>query len=240
MDSSKQKSNLNNKVLVSFQNVTKIYPRDVEALRNVSFEIKKGEFVCLAGRSGAGKTTLLKLLIGEEKPTYGRIFFDGIEVQKLPSKDLPFLRRRIGAIFQDYKLLSSRTVYENIAYALEVIGFDKEEIDRQVPQVLDIVGLTDCADHFPEELSGGEKQRVAIARALITRPELICADEPTGNLDPYHTRDIIQLLLKIQELGATVILSTHDKEIINSLHKRVITLEKGKIIRDEQHGRFIC
>jgi len=240
MDSSKQKSNLNNKVLVSFQNVTKIYPRDVEALRNVSFEIKKGEFVCLAGRSGAGKTTLLKLLIGEEKPTYGRIFFDGIEVQKLPSKDLPFLRRRIGAIFQDYKLLSSRTVYENIAYALEVIGFDKEEIDRQVPQVLDIVGLTDCADHFPEELSGGEKQRVAIARALITRPELICADEPTGNLDPYHTRDIIQLLLKIQELGATVILSTHDKEIINSLHKRVITLEKGKIIRDEQRGRFIC
>ncbi|MCD6177849.1 cell division ATP-binding protein FtsE [bacterium] len=226
--------------MVSFQNVTKIYPRDVEALRNVSFEIKKGEFVCLAGRSGAGKTTLLKLLIGEEKPTYGRIFFDGIEVQKLPSKDLPFLRRRIGAIFQDYKLLSSRTVYENIAYALEVIGFDKEEIDRQVPQVLDIVGLTDCADHFPEELSGGEKQRVAIARALITRPELICADEPTGNLDPYHTRDIIQLLLKIQELGATVILSTHDKEIINSLHKRVITLEKGKIIRDEQHGRFIC
>ena len=236
----KQKSKLNNETVVSFQNVTKVYPRNVEALSNVSFKIKKGEFVCLAGRSGSGKTTLLKLLMGEEKPTSGRIFFDGIEVQRLNSKDLPLLRRRIGAIFQDYKLLSSKTVYENIAYVLEVIGFSKKEIDQEVPQVLEIVGLSDCADHFPEELSGGERQRVAIARALITRPELVCADEPTGNLDPYHTRDIIQLLLKIQELGATVILSTHDKEIINSLQKRVITLDKGKIIRDEQRGRFIC
>ncbi len=236
----KQKSKLNNETVVSFQNVTKVYPRNVEALSNVSFKIKKGEFVCLAGRSGSGKTTLLKLLMGEEKPTSGRIFFDGIEVQRLNSKDLPLLRRRIGAIFQDYKLLSSKTVYENIAYVLEVIGFSKKEIDQEVPQVLEIVGLSDCADHFPEELSGGERQRVAIARALITRPELVCADEPTGNLDPYHTRDIIQLLLKIRELGATVILSTHDKEIINSLQKRVITLDKGKIIRDEQRGRFIC
>lgn len=236
----KQKSKSISETIVSFRNVTKIYPRNVEALSNVSFKIKKGEFVCLAGRSGAGKTTLLKLLIREEQPTFGRIFFDGIEVQKLKPKDLPLLRRRIGVIFQDYKLLLSKTVYENIAYVLEVIGFSKEEINQEVPQVLEIVGLSDCADHFPKELSGGERQRVAIARALITRPELICADEPTGNLDPYHTRDIIQLLLKIQELGATVILSTHDKEIINSLQKRVITLEKGKIIRDEQPGRFIC
>ena len=240
MNLSNQKSNLNNKTLISFRNVFKTYPRSIEALENISFEIKKGEFVCLAGRSGAGKTTLLKMLLGEEKPTQGRIFFNGTEVQKIESKDLPYFRRKIGAIFQDYKLLSSKTVYDNVAYALEVMGSTDNEINADVPQVLDIVGLTDCANHFPEELSGGEKQRVAIARALIVRPKLVCADEPTGNLDPYHTRDIIQLLLRIQGLGATVILSTHDKETINSIKKRVITLEKGKIIRDEQEGRFIC
>lgn len=226
--------------MISFQNVTKTYPRGIEALKDVSFEIKEGEFVCLAGRSGAGKSTLLKLLLGEEKPSQGRIFFNGIEVQRIESRDLPYFRRKIGAIFQDYKLLSSKTVYDNIAYVLEVIGFADEEINQDVPQVLDIVGLADCAQHFPKELSGGERQRVAVARALITRPKLICADEPTGNLDPYHTRDIIQLLLKIQELGSTVILATHDKEIINNLKKRVVTLDKGKIIRDEQQGRFIC
>lgn len=240
MNSSKRKSKSNNSVLISFRDVVKIYPRRVEALKNVSFDVERGEFVCLAGKSGAGKTTLLKLLLGQEKPTSGRIFFDGIEVQKIHPRDIPFLRRRIGAIFQDYKLLPSKTVYENVAYVLEVIGFEDEEIKREVPQVLEIVGLAECADHFPQELSGGERQRVAIARALITRPELICADEPTGNLDPYHTHDIIQLLLKIQELGATIILSTHDKEIINRLRKRVITLENGKIIRDEKKGRFIC
>jgi len=228
------------KTLISFQKVSKVYPRNIEALKDVSFEIKKGEFVCLAGRSGAGKTTLLKLLLGEEKPTQGRIFFNGIEVQKIKPRDLPHFRRKIGAIFQDYKLLSTKTVYDNVAYVLEVMGFTDQEISQEVPQVLDIVGLTDCTNHFPEELSGGERQRVTIARALITRPEVICADEPTGNLDPYHTQDIIQLLLKIQELGATVILATHDKEIINSLKKRVVTLDKGKLIRDEERGRFIC
>jgi len=240
MSLSTPKSNLNNKTLISFQNVTKIYPRNVGALTDISFEIKEGEFVCLAGRSGAGKTTLLKLLMAEEKPTEGKIFFNGTEVSKIKPKDLPLFRRKIGAVFQDYKLLSSKTVYGNIAYAMEVVGFDKEEIDQDVPQVLDIVGLSACSDHFPEELSGGERQRVAIARALVTRPKLICADEPTGNLDPYHTRDIIQLFLKIQELGATIILSTHNREIINGLKKRVITIDNGKIIRDEQRGRFIC
>jgi len=234
------KLNLKNKTLISFQNVTKTYPRNIEALKDVSFEIKEGEFICLAGRSGAGKSTLLKLLLGEEKPSQGRIFFNGIEVQKIEPRDLPYFRRKIGAIFQDYKLLSSKTVYDNIAYVLEVIGFADEEINQDIPQVLDIVGLTDCAQHFPKELSGGERQRVAVARALVTRPKLICADEPTGNLDPYHTQDIVQLLLKIQELGSTVILATHDKEIINNLKKRVITLDKGKVIRDEQRGRFIC
>ena len=240
MSSSNKKLNLNNKTLISFRNITKIYPGNIQALRDVSFEIKKGEFVCLAGKSGAGKTTLLKLLLGEEKPTQGRIFFDGYEIQKIGSKDMPLLRRKIGSIFQDYKLLSTKTAYENIAYAMEVMGFTDKEIDRDVPQVLEIVGLTDCANQFPEELSGGEKQRVAAARALITRPELICADEPTGNLDPYHSKDIIRLLLKIQEMGNTIILSTHDKGIINNLQRRVITLDKGKIIRDEQKGRFIC
>lgn len=240
MNSSTPKSNSDNKTLISFQNVTKIYPRNVEALSDISFEIKEGEFVCLAGRSGAGKSTLLKLLMAEEKPTQGKIFFNGIEVTEIRPKDLPLFRRKIGAVFQDYKLLSAKTVYENISYAMEVVGFSDEEIKQDVPQVLDIVGLTACIDHFPEELSGGERQRVAIARALVTRPRIICADEPTGNLDPYSSRDIIQLFLKIQELGSTIILSTHNKEIINGLKKRVITIDKGKIIRDEQKGRFIC
>ena len=241
MNSLKPKSNLiNNKTLILFQGVTKIYSKDIQVLRNVSFRIKRGEFICLAGKSGAGKTTLLRLLLAEEKPTQGQIFFDGIEVQRIKPKNLPLLRRRIGAIFQDYKLLPLKTTYENVAYVMEVMGFSDEEINRDVPQVLEIVGLANCAEHFPKELSGGERQRAAIARALITRPELICADEPTGNLDPYHSRDIIQLLLKIQELGTTVILATHDKDIINNLQKRVITLDQGRIIRDEEKGRFVC
>lgn len=240
MSSLPQKLSLKDKVLISFQDVSKIYARDNEALSDVSLDIKEGEFVCLAGRSGAGKTTLLKLLLGEEKPSQGRILFNGIEVQRIVPRDLPFFRRKIGAVFQDYKLLSSKSVYDNVAYVLEVMGFSDKEIKQDVPQVLDIVGLSDYAHHLPLELSGGERQRVAVARALITRPKLVCADEPTGNLDPYHTRDIIQLLLKIQELGSTVILATHDKEIINNLKKRVVTLDKGRVIRDEQRGRFIC
>jgi len=237
----KQKSNLSShNPLISFQNVTKIYSVNSQALRDISFNVDKGEFVCLAGKSGAGKTTLLRLLLGEEKPTQGKILFDNIEVQKLNSKEIPYLRRKMGVIFQDYKLLSSKTAYENVAYVMEVMGFSDEEINREVPQVLEIVGLADHVNQFPGELSGGERQRVAIARALIARPEVICDDEPTGNLDPYHTRDIIQLLSKIQEMGNTVILSTHDKEVINNLEKRVITLDKGKLIRDEKKGRFIC
>lgn len=242
MNLSKQKSDSNNNKLISFQNVTKAYSPSSRnlALDNISFDINNGEFVCLAGKSGAGKTTLLKLLLGQEKPTEGKIFFDDIEVQKLSSKEIPYLRRKIGVIFQDYKLLSSKTAYENVAYIMEVMGFSDEEINREVPQVLEIVGLTDCVNQFPRELSGGERQRVAIARALISRPEVICADEPTGNLDPYNTRDIIQLLSKIQEMGNTVILSTHDKEVINNLGRRVITLDSGRLIRDEKLGRFIC
>jgi len=225
--------------MIKFQSVSKIYPPEIKALENISFEIKPREFVSIVGRSGAGKTTLLKLLLAEEKPTKGRIFFQNQEVQKIKSEYLPNLRRQIGAVFQDYKLLPSKTVYENIAFAMEVVGKSDKEIARDVKEIMEIVGLTEKWNRFPAELSGGEKQRVAIARALIHRPQVILADEPTGNLDPYHTLEIIKLLLKINEFGTTVILATHNKEIINSLEKRVITLENGKIIRDEEKGRFI-
>jgi cell division transport system ATP-binding protein len=225
--------------MIKLQNITKIYPPKTIALDDVSFEIKPKEFVCLVGRSGAGKTTLLKLLLAEERPTSGRIFFDNQDIQKVKLGYLPELRRKIGAVFQDYKLLPSKTAYENIAYAMEVIGASDLEIARDMTEVLDIVGLTKKAHNFPAQLSGGEKQRVAIARALIHRPEVILADEPTGNLDPYHALDIIRLLLKINEFGTTIILATHNKEIINSLGKRAITLHEGKIIRDEKIGRFI-
>lgn len=225
--------------MLKFEKITKIYPPHTIALDDVSFDIKSKEFICLVGKSGAGKTTLLKLLLVEEKPTQGRIFFDDQDVHKIKPEELPWLRRKIGAVFQDYKLLPLKTAYENIAYAMEVVGASDLEIARDVNEVLEIVGLIDKADNFPAQLSGGEKQRVAIARALIHRPEVILADEPTGNLDPYHTLDITRLLLKINELGTTVILATHNKEIINSLGKRVVTLQDGKIIRDEAEGRFV-
>ncbi len=225
--------------MIKFNNVSKIYSPETKALDCVSFEIKPKEFVLLVGRSGAGKTTLLRLLLAEERPTEGEIFFDGNNLNDLKHDDLPFLRRKIGAVFQDYKLLNSKTTYENVAYVLEVMGISEEEIKRDVPKVLDLVGLTDKANKFPVQLSGGEKQRAAIARALVHRPEVILADEPTGKLDPYHASDIIRLLLKIQEMGTTVILATHDKEVINNLKRRVISLDKGKIIRDEEEGRFI-
>jgi cell division transport system ATP-binding protein len=225
--------------MIVFQNVWKVYNHKSVALEDVSFKINANEFVSIVGRSGAGKSTILKLLIGEEKPTKGKIFFGQYEVNKLKNKELPALRRHIGIVFQDFKLLPNKNAYENVAFALEVAGRPSSEIRDLVPQVLDMVGLLDKARNFPHELSGGEKQRVAIARAMIHRPEVILADEPTGNLDPFHTAEIINLLLKINNLGTTVILATHDKEIINSLGKRVITLENGKVIRDEEKGRFI-
>ena len=225
--------------MIKFHNITKIYPPNNVALENVSFKVNKKEFISITGKSGAGKTTLLKLLLAEEKPTKGRIFFDGKDVHKIKPGDLPQFRRKIGTVFQDYKLLPLKNTYANIAYVMEVISKSDEEIARDLPQVLEIVGLTSRAYNFPRELSGGERQRVAIARALIHRPDVILADEPTGNLDPYHTLDILKLLIKINQLGTTVILATHDKEIINQLGKRVITLEKGRVIRDEERGRFI-
>lgn len=228
--------------MINFKNATKIYQSDgrsITAIKDVSFEIQPKEFVSIVGRSGAGKTTLFKLLMAEEELTEGEIFFEGQNVHQIPSGKLPLFRRKIGAIFQDYKLLPSKTAYENIAYVMEVIGASEEEIAQSVPQVLELVGLTERAYNFPEELSGGERQRAAIARALVHRPDLILADEPTGNLDPFHTQDILKLLIKINEMGTTVVLATHNKEIINSLQKRVITLEQGRIIRDEAEGKFI-
>jgi cell division transport system ATP-binding protein len=224
--------------MIKFQNVTKIYPPDTLALDDISFEIKEKEFVSIAGRSGAGKTTLLKLILAEEEPTKGRVFFRDEDIQKIKKSHLPNLRRKIGVVFQDYKLLPSKTVYENVAYVLEVIGASDLEISQRVPEVLEIVGLADKINNFPAQLSQGERQRATIARAFIHRPDVILADEPTGNLDPYNTSEIIRLLLKINELGTTIILATHNKEIINSLEKRVLTLEAGRMIRDEEKGRF--
>ncbi|MEA3295847.1 MAG: cell division ATP-binding protein FtsE [Patescibacteria group bacterium] len=225
--------------MISFQNITKKYFSDIVALDNISFDVEEKEFVAIVGKSGAGKTTLLKLFLREEAVSSGKIFFKGEDIHRMKKRCIPLLRRRVGVIFQDYKLLKSKTVYENIAYALEILGADKETVKNDVSYVLDIVNLKKQANNFPDQLSGGEKQRTAIARALIHRPEVIIADEPTGNLDPYHTRDIIELLKKINEFGTIIILSTHDKEIINNLEKRVITLEQGRLVKDEKKGRFI-
>lgn len=225
--------------MIAFQNVTKSYTEQSSALQDVTFKIEPNEFVSLVGKSGAGKSTVLKLLIGEERPTKGRVIFGSYEVNKLKMSYLPSLRRHIGVVFQDFRLLPHRNAYENVAFALEVAGYPQMEIDELVPQALTMVGLSHRLKNFPSELSGGEKQRVAIARAMIHHPEVIIADEPTGNLDPFNTWEIIKLLGKINELGTTVILATHDKEIINTLGKRVITLDDGRIIRDEQKGKFI-
>ena len=225
--------------MISWRNVTKIYSDTSVALRDVSFDVAKGEFVSVVGKSGAGKTTLLKLLLAEERPTRAEVIFEELVVHMLRPSHLPQLRRSIGVIFQDYKLLESKTAHENVAYVMEVMGFPEETIARDVAEVLGIVGLTERATHYPMQLSGGEQQRVAIARALIHRPSVIVADEPTGNLDPYHTRDIMRLLLRINELGTTVILATHNKEIVNRLGRRVITLSEGQLVRDEKEGKFI-
>lgn len=227
--------------MITFTNVSKIYNGHHEstALEDINFKIDSGEFVSLVGKSGAGKSTIVKLLIGEEKPNKGRIIFSNLDVNKLKINELPKLRRKIGIIFQDFRLLPKKTAYENIAFAMEVEGRAHREITQLVPQVLDIVGLSDKAHNFPHELSGGEKQRVAIARAMVNRPSVVIADEPTGNLDPGNTWEIIKLLLKINDLGTTVLLATHSKDIINHLGKRVITLDGGKVIRDEKNGRYI-
>ena len=223
--------------MIYFDQVTKRYG-NTAALEEVTLSVAPKEFVSIVGHSGAGKTTLLKLLLAEECPTEGSVFFESMNVNDLPSSALHHYRRKIGMVFQDFRLIPNKTAYENIAFAMEAAGRTDDEIASDVPYILALVNLADKAMHFPDQLSGGEKQRVAIGRAIINQPELIIADEPTGNLDPYHTRDIIKLLVKLNEMGTTIILATHNQEVINSLEKRVITLEEGKVIRDEKKGRF--
>lgn len=222
--------------MIYFNNVSKIY-RDAVALDDVTFTVETGEFVSVVGHSGAGKTTLTRMILAEEIPTHGAVFFESIDVHKLKSKDLTKLRRRIGVVFQDYKLLSNKTAYENIAFAMEAVGKTEEEIASDVPHVLELVDLSHRISHFPNQMSGGEQQRLAIARAIINQPELIIADEPTGNLDPVNTHEIVQILKKINDLGTTVILTTHNRGVIESVGKRVITMENGKIIRDTKHDK---
>lgn len=224
--------------LVFFKNVSKSYNGET-ILDNITFEIERGEFVCLVGRSGVGKTTLLKILFHEEKPTKGRVFFEGNDIFKMKPREVTLLRRKIGMIFQDFKLLPNKTAFENIAFALEVLGYHEKKIKQEVKDLLHLVNLEDKGELFPRQLSAGEKQRISLARALIHRPEIILADEPTGNLDPINSWEIINLLMKINQLGTTVVLTTHNKEIVNTLNKRVISLEEGRIIRDEKEGKYI-
>src|SRR3989344_9158689 len=225
--------------MIKFENVTKIYQPNEVILDNVSFDVKEGEFVSIVGKSGAGKTTLIRLILGLEKPTSGSIFFNGKNINEMDSNELQNTRRKIGAIYQDYKLLPQKTVYENVAYIMEIEGKTNEDIANNVPKVLEAIGLANKFSNFPHELSGGEQQRLAVARALVNFPDIIIADEPTGNLDPYNTYEVVSLLSKLNKTGKTIILSTHDREIINKLGKRVITIEDGRIIRDDAKGRFI-
>jgi cell division transport system ATP-binding protein len=225
--------------MIKFVNVSKRYSNeDNFALKNINLSINAGEFVSFVGQSGAGKSSLLKMLIGEEKPVSGEVWIEDIRVDQIKPEFLPYLRRRIGVVFQDFKLLPTRTVFENVSLAMEVAGATKAEITRDVPKLLELVGIPDKANNYPKELSGGEKQRVSIARALSHNPILLIADEPTGNLDKTNTYDIINLLLKIHNSGTTVLLATHDQEVVNKLQKRVITVGNGEIVLDQEVGKY--
>jgi cell division transport system ATP-binding protein len=224
--------------MIRFEDVSKTYKGDVLALRDVSLEILKGEFVFLVGPSGSGKSTFLKLLLRDEVATEGKVLVAGRDIGRLGSWKVPQLRRNIGCVFQDFKLLPNKTVYENVAFALEVIGRPKHIVRTQVPQILDLVGLTKKAQNFPTELSGGEQQRVSIARAFVNRPLILLADEPTGNLDPATTVGIMRLLDRINRTGTTVVMATHDQRIVDAMRRRVIELTGGKVVRDQERGVY--
>lgn len=224
--------------MVLLEHVSKIYPPDVSALEDLSFHIEPGEFVSIVGQSGAGKTTLAKLLMAEERPTSGRIIIGGWDITRIRSYEIPALRRQIGVVFQDFKLLPKKTVYENVAFALEVSGTSRARIRDVVPQVLRIVNLENKSERFPWQISGGEQQRVVIARALVHRPKMLLADEPTGNLDAINAGEITDLLIRINAFGTTVILVTHNREMVNVLRRRVITLHDGKVASDHKHGKY--
>ena len=224
--------------MVVLDQVTMQYPTGTKALDDVTFHINKGEFVFVVGSSGSGKTTLIKLLLKEMNPTSGEISVDDKQYSKLKRKEIPMLRRKIGVVFQNFRLLKDRTVFENVAFAQQVIEKPMREIRREVPATLTMVGLADRYKQFPKELSGGEQQRVALARAIVNQPEIILADEPTGNLDPKNSMEIMRLLEDINRRGTTVVVVTHNKDIVNLMQKRVITLKKGKIISDEEKGGY--
>jgi len=224
--------------MIELRNITKVYPNGTKAVNGVNLHIKPGEFVSLVGRSGTGKTTLVKMLVAEEKPTQGKIILGGWDITRIKTAHVPLLRRQIGVVFQDFKLLEKKTVYENVAFALEVANYSNKDINSIVPQILKLVGIEEKANVFPDELSGGQQQRVSIARALAHRPKILIADEPTGNLDSVNTREIINLLEKINKFKTTVLLVTHNRDVVNSLKKRVIAMEDGYIIYDKNKGRY--
>lgn len=225
--------------MIELRNISKVYPNGTEAVRDVTLHIKPGEFVSLVGRSGTGKTTLVKMLVAEERPTKGKVILGGWDITRIKVGDIPLLRRQIGVVFQDFKLLEKKTVFENVAFALEVAGYSKKRIAEVVPQILKLVGLQDKHESFPDELSGGQQQRVSIARALAHRPKILIADEPTGNLDSVNTREIIDLLEKINKFKTTVMLVTHNRDVVNSLKKRVIGIDDGRVVYDQRRGRYV-
>jgi len=225
--------------MIYFDKVTKRYDGNGAALEDVTLSIAPKEFVSIVGHSGAGKTTLLKLLLAEERPSEGSVFFESVDVNDLPSSALYHYRRKIGMVFQDFRLIPNKTAYENIAFAMEAAGRSDDEIATDVPYILELVNLADKAAHFPSQLSGGEKQRIAIGRAIINQPELIVADEPTGNLDPINTYEIVEILKKINELGTTVLITTHNRGVVDAIGKRVVTIDRGKVVRDDADGKYV-
>ncbi|MDD4289950.1 MAG: ATP-binding cassette domain-containing protein [Patescibacteria group bacterium] len=225
--------------MIKLNNISKFYKPDVWAVNKVSLDIDPGEFVSIVGQSGTGKSTLAKLLFAEERPTEGTIEIGGWDITDIKQHEVPYLRRQIGFIFQDFKLLPKKNIYENISFAMQTSGMDDSQIKKVLPQILKIVGLQHKAERYPNQLSGGEQQRAAIARSLVHQPKLLIADEPTGNLDSINSREIIDLLLRINHLNTTVILVTHNRDIVNSLNKRVVTMEGGRIISDQKRGRYI-
>ncbi|MFA5753777.1 MAG: cell division ATP-binding protein FtsE [Patescibacteria group bacterium] len=225
--------------MINLRNVSKTYINRVKVLKGVDLSVKPGEFVSIVGQSGAGKTTLVRLLIGEERADEGQVMVGDWDITRISRREVPYLRRQIGVIFQDFKLLPKKTLEENVSFALQVSGGSPQKIKKVVPSVLKIVGLDDKKKRYPNEVSGGEQQRAAIARALVHQPKILLADEPTGNLDAINANEIIDLLLRINKFGTTVILVTHNKEIVNRLGKRVVTMEQGRIISDQEHGKYL-
>ncbi|WP_114296985.1 cell division ATP-binding protein FtsE [Anaerobacterium chartisolvens] len=224
--------------MVEVKNVTKRYPNGTVALKNVSVKINKGEFAFIIGSSGSGKSTLIKMILKEENPTEGDVFINGYEVSAMRRKDIPVLRRSLGIVFQDFRLLPGKTVYENVAFAMQIVEALPKEIRRQVPMALALVGISRKANAYPGQLSGGEQQRVALARALVNNPSLLVADEPTGNLDPENSWEIMRLLNEINQRGTTVVIATHEKYIVDAMRKRVVVLDKGILVRDQQKGLY--